>query len=180
MSSILNPVNIIEQLKKRVKYTPDFGELRKQKNILVFVHDNMKIGYKFNYILWGSKYLGEGHTHSNTFLMKNAGGEPIVFEQKNGYHIRGQVFAVDVMQIMMMDHMHYNTAANNRMTRGVYLTDQFALIHSANRHPLVQCQMYIADHDWWTDFDLERLPVYLKHTSHGELYSVSQKFNEWK
>lgn len=150
---------IIDDLKRREKYTPDFSLLKKFEYLPVFLYDEFRRYKEKDFILknLGAKYLGEGKTATNTFIMKNL-EYPIVFHNNpssflSGF-IRGDVYALSPKAVLALDKYKLNGYAFKRESRNIQLIDQTAKIKSVDKSPILQCFMYIGDPVWWKDFDL--------------------------
>jgi gamma-glutamylcyclotransferase (GGCT)/AIG2-like uncharacterized protein YtfP len=148
---------IVQELLERGKKTPDFHELRKYTNILVFVHDDFKSGQNQNDALKGAKYLGEATTVSENFTMKSE-VFPVVFENnikssRTRAKVRGEVYAVTPEHILYMDMKRNNGIVYKRVKKAVLMHDQEYGTLKGNRRPYGLCQMYLGVENFWEGND---------------------------
>lgn len=154
MASKFDEIMIIEQLGDRLEYSPDISELRKQKEHVVFIYDKLKprvgvhLGNGFLLKDLGARYLGEARTAFPNFDMKITKDtrDPIVLlDNKRGYFIKGDAFAIDTHGIMALDKFYNNLVSFKRNRTSFVLIDQVALVSTPNKRPIVPGFMYIAE-----------------------------------
>lgn len=162
----LKALSIIDKLEERGKYCPDFGTLRKYEYHLLFVYDSLKVYQDLNYYLKSFenvKYLGEGRTHTNSYIVKKYGDDDVIaFDDFDPFSnikakIIGDVFAVPPEVLLELDILKEHTILTNRKKRSVLLKDQFVGLRSI-QNPFVQAHIYLGIKDIWS---LEKgVPVY--------------------
>lgn len=130
-------------LQNRLDYTPDFKEIRKKDNILLFVYDEYRESMYGKDMFKKSGYLGRASTCATIFRMYIWQGKwPVVV--KNGLMgtrvIIGDVYVVDAATLMQMDAIYKNGEELFRSREYVYLEDQRA---KANLIPTQEAVMYL-------------------------------------
>lgn len=153
-SGLKQTFNLVDRLRDRGKLTPDFGSLRVQKWIPVFVYDHMKSNHTGKYMLDGAEFLGEGRTVASVFIMRGK-PLPVVFKAdstsfKEGGVILGEVYAVPPEGILHLDNIKRNNLQHRRELITVSLMDQpYEGKKKKIIYPTVKCFMYLGVESHW-------------------------------
>lgn len=148
-----NHFNMMEQLGERFKNTPDLVQLKKGPQwIPLFVYGTLKSGEKNRNFLKGARWLGEARTASIFQVKINFGLFPVMFsavsarENLNSYHhVSGEVYAVNLRQLIQIDALEDNGVMFQRKENFVYLCEQKV----GNINPSIKCWMYMGKRDFW-------------------------------
>lgn len=134
-------------LKRKNDQTPDFHELVRNGDNLVLVYGTLKVGGANFHLLEGSKYLGEGTTLSDKFEMRSAKGFPVAKEKPSSKvcgRLSGDVFAVDALTMLELDHLEGNNTLYTRQKKWVTLLDQdYPLAGGKVGKMTQQCWIYL-------------------------------------
>lgn len=140
-------VDITKRLALRKnKETPDFQELLLEGDNLVFVYGTLKPGGSNHDLLRKSKWLGEGITLSDNYILRSGGGFPTV--KQSASHLAGKVcgdvFAVDVLTMCELDRLEGNNTLYTRKKKFITLLDQeYKLQGGKTGRPNIECWMYL-------------------------------------
>lgn len=148
-------MNIIESLKIRGNWTPDFSDLRRRKYILLFVYDELKRNGFQNPLLKnsGAKYLGEGKTSTDNYKLKYDRG-PIAFKDNlkssasRGY-LLGEIFAVKPEVILYLDANKQNGIVFNRIKKPILMFDQHYNTNSGAKRINSLCYFYVGNEEYY-------------------------------
>lgn len=174
--------HFMEQIKDVNSHTPDFLELKKDKNdeFLVFIYGSMKKHKPLHSLVMGANYYGKGVTTGCNYLLKKTAkeGSPILFDIANKWtktgafispndtgKIEGEVYGVPLRAITKIDRVEDNGQATSRLKRYVRLTEQ-------EHKPIVSTFVWLAERDFWeeTVASIITLPGGIKMTSGGETF----------
>jgi gamma-glutamylcyclotransferase (GGCT)/AIG2-like uncharacterized protein YtfP len=158
------PPEIIEQLSRREKYTPDFNKLRFKDNILVFMYDEFRIRGKQNSIFNDSKYLGYGISATDLYCLKGH-TLPVLLDDnlkssKIRGRIKGEIYAVPPETLLRLDKLKYNTVLFKRVERTFFLTDQSYKTKDGSRIPSLKAWVYIGKPEQWQGDHLSVQPMF--------------------
>lgn len=145
-----NHFDMMEQLSQRFKNTPDLIELKKGPEwIPLFVYGTLKSGEKNRHFLNGAKWLGEARTASIFKVSINMGLFPVAFQGGKDLHahnhIFGEVYAVNLRQLIQIDRLEDNGGMFYRKQNYVHLFEQKV----GNVIPSLKCWMYLGKPDFW-------------------------------
>lgn len=144
---------IIEKLKEREKYSPDYHSFRSFEYVALFVYDEFKReGDLFDVISEDLIFLGQGRTASDQYCLKKYGDKPVLFSERDnplrkGY-IDGQIFAVRPEAILKMDILHKNGEMFNRHKRHFLMRDQKSPL-KVNAKPYLDCYYYAGNEEFF-------------------------------
>lgn len=160
-------VDIFETLKQRAKWTPDFKKLKLQKNILVFVHDQLVfLGQQHKYI-GDAKYLGKASSIHDNYTLKGH-RFPVLLENSNPKSerakIKGEIYAITPERLIVLDRLKFNGNMFRREQRTFFLKDQRFATKAGFRVPSVKAWVYLGVPDCWQG---DHLPTYPKYTYAG-------------
>lgn len=151
-------MSVVRECQKRLSFTPDYGELVRRENVLLFVYDDFMRNHSKNVLLFkkNAKYLGLGRTTTPYFRMRciDKDNIPIAFDclgksnQPLQAHIQGEVYAVKPEVITEIDEYFGNQVTVHRKTRSVTLIDQYH--DNVAKFPRVSCFMYLGDEEYWS------------------------------
>lgn len=167
----------IQELQRRLVFTPDFGELRKHYYIPLFVYDDFKSGHLGNNVLIDrAKYLGKGRTCTSSYKMKIFEKEniPVLFgsETPHSGFALGEVYAIKPDVILEIDEHLCQGMCMERVQRNIFLLDQEGPLRSKGKfRPSLKCFMYIGNKDYWEDITTFPCPVHIDHTTRRRMYT---------
>lgn len=166
---------IIDELKRREKFTPDFKKLRLHEDILVFVYDDFKMHGSANRVLSESKYLGVAVSSHDNYVLKGHAYPTLVDAGRNTIRarIKGEVYAVPPETILMMDKQKFNGNLYRRVQRTFFLNNQTYKTKKGPKHPSVRAWVYIGVPEHWS---MTTLPIYPRYAYQG---SRDKKFFEY-
>lgn len=182
----IRSIALFEELHRRKQMTPDVSDLCGLEEHLVFIYDEYKRGFALHEYLNGAKYLGSARTIDNSFqlMVTPSGSLPILLsgdhlktENKANYHsCKGEVYALTVNQMILLDQIHENTRLFERQQKYCVLEDQVSPFKvdpaSGQKPPLArQCHVYIGIPQVW-----EHCQLHFATKSHTN----SRTFWDWK
>lgn len=162
------PVEIIEELLNRERYTPDFSKLRLYENIPVFVYDQLRRNGTVNFLMRESKYLGCAVTSHDFYTMKGY-AQPVVLEEPKKSsplrgRIKGEVYAVPPETILVLDKQKFNGRMNYRKMVTVFLNEQTYVTKQGKKHPSIKAWMYLDNPIQW---NFQQLPTQARYQYAG-------------
>ena len=160
-------VDVIEELRIRRKWTPDFKRLKLHKYILVFVHDQLvHLGAQHKYIE-GAQYLGKAVSVHDSYTLKGH-RFPVLLENQNvkleRAKIKGEIYAVTPERMLVLDRLKFNGNMFHREMRSFFLKDQKYDTKVGSRHPSVKAWVYLGIPDIWAG---DHLPTFPRYTYAG-------------
>lgn len=157
-------LTIVERLKKRTKYTPDFATLRWFPEIPLFVYDSLRLGGDdHESVMNGSKFCGKAHSVTPHFSLCRKTDIPVCFNEANEClwrsHVRGELFVVGIEHIHTLDCILMNGFKYRRVPFKVFLEDQSpAGAPKIDQTPWVNAFIYLGIKEYWSVKELVRLP----------------------
>lgn len=157
-------LNILERLKERTKYTPDFSTLRWFPEIPLFVYDSLRLGGDdHESVMNGSKFCGKAHSVTPHFSLSRKTDIPVCFNETNECiwrsHVRGELFVVSIEHIHTLDVILMNGFKYKRIPFKVFLEDQSPVgAPKIEQIPWVNAFIYLGIKEYWKVKELIRLP----------------------
>lgn len=151
----------LNELKTRCIFTKDQKELEDKKGHLVFVWDNMKVGYPWDKYFFCEKYLGSAFTVESNFIMYNpSSGPPVLIHdstrkaENQPYlcRVAGDVYYTDWRKIAQLDAIMANGFDFKRVERYIALKDQSSPYKEPNRKITAKAWVYIATSKFFSSF----------------------------
>lgn len=162
------PVDIINQLYKRQKFTPDFKKLRLQQNILVFVCDALVYAGSEHKHLVNSKYLGKATSLHDSYALRGSKFAVLIDHvqaKSEKAKIKGELYAVSPETLLDLDRVRFNTVMHQREERTFFLNDQKYKTKAGKRVPSVKAWVYLAKKECWNSAD--HLPLFPRYCYAG-------------
>jgi gamma-glutamylcyclotransferase (GGCT)/AIG2-like uncharacterized protein YtfP len=148
-------LSLVDRLKVRSRWTPDFHHLRKFPEIPVLIYDQLRRGGDDHDLLKGANYHGLGHTAIGYFSLGKHHNNVVAFREDEHCmfkgHIRGEVYTVSVEHIHVLDRTYMNLKRYSRLPVRVQLeniTPKGAFIFRDLAS--VQCILYVGKEDYWS------------------------------
>lgn len=135
-----------ELLRRRNKETPDFQELLLEGDNLVFAYGTLRPGGANYHLVKNSKWLGEGITLADNFILRSTGGFPTVKITKSHLagKVCGDVYAVDALTMCELDRLEGNNTLYKRSKKFITMMDQeYPLAGGKTGRPNLECWMYL-------------------------------------
>ncbi len=180
----------IDRLKMRRFLTPDYPEMKFQKEVPLFVYDDLKDGTEtFDNLMGGTVFLGEGTTVDTGFYMKETSQFPLIFRGDKSLGqagpvlgpVRGEIYSVTPRHILDIDKHYQNNYKFRRWRLKVIAWDQtFSNMNlDVNMgHCLIECYIYVADSKEWAGQNLRSRS--LRHPNQKETHVFKKRpYYEW-
>jgi len=124
----------VEELEVRKTYTPDFRDLSLGKEHLVLLYNNMKVGFKRNYVVGGTKFLGRGVTLTKNYFARKCPDDCYawIMDIKDAHmqgmvsSLGGHIFAMSPQELVHLDAHMQNNVDFVRKKVYVEMLDQFS------------------------------------------------------
>ena len=159
---------ILSMLSDRTKYSPDFKEITKLENILVFIYDEYQDKFLGKTVFKNDKYLGRGRTVYAGFRMMYRGGVPVIYQ--HGVHcnrsIIGDIYAVSPKTLFELDRVMENTQETTRFKTYIYAVEQ--QLNGVEFSPSIECFLYKS-----------RVSSLAPDTVHFDIREVTQKMGTY-
>lgn len=175
-------LGIVDKLKERSKWTPDFSKLRWFPEIPIFVYDSLRIGGNDNEtFLNGSKFSGKAHSVTPHFSLNMRNDVPVCFHEPDEClfraHVRGELFVVSVEHIHALDRSLLNGHRYERIPFKVFLEDINPKgAGRMNQTPWVNAFVYLGIRKYWNVKGLKRIGN-VQHKNNIQL--LGKDISEW-
>lgn len=147
--------HVTDELMTRMNnYTPDYLDLKMEKNIPIFIYDSLKTGGQMNAQVSDGTFLGDAHTMTQSYDMRVncETNEPVAFSSMNGHYLQGEVYIVQAYDILNLDYLFGNNHRYKREIKFIALDDQtMPLKKSSIQRPAIKCWVWIGLEDYWKD-----------------------------
>lgn len=183
MSEIVYNTEVLAELRKRGKETPDWRQLKMDHNDLipVFVYGTLKTGGRFHGALEGCPTLGEGRT-AVAYKMMSTESYPVVFRdvssfKKNStYHVKGEIYLVDIQTMGELDRIEGNGWLYTRKKVFIYLLDdeQGYKTHNGISKPSMECWVYFGNMEAFGGTDRLNEVSCIRKEGHLQMYDYNQ------
>jgi gamma-glutamylcyclotransferase (GGCT)/AIG2-like uncharacterized protein YtfP len=157
----------LEQYKRQVRRTPDWPDIRKFEEHLVFVYGTLKKGHSNHPRLGESKFVGEARTMGKYIMYRPS--FPVLMNDdgsNKSNHIFGELYSVKPEVILnSLDILEANGYMYNRGRVAVKCLDQTVTNKNkqiVNPKPVVVAWTYIGNPNYWAKNQSPLAPVQIK------------------
>jgi len=146
--------NFLYKLSKRYSNrTTDFKDLKRFKNIPVFVYGSLKKDGFFHDAIDKCAYLGRAVTAEASYEMRASKGDyPVVLKSKDNKdrgRISGEVYIVNPLLMLELDRIEGNNFMYTRQKLFVRLLDQTIYKDTKKENPFIEAWVYIGNPEYW-------------------------------
>lgn len=161
-------IEVIKQLFKRERWSPDFKKLKLNKNILLFVCDELVyLGNQHKHIS-GSKYLGKAMSMHDSYALRGtkfAILQDHVTSKSERAKIKGEIYCVSPETMLLIDNLKFNGVMTQREQRTFFLKDQNYPTKQGKRVPSIKAWVYLAKKECWNN--AENMPLMARYCYAG-------------
>ncbi len=147
--------HILDELYQRKFLTPDYKDLEKYHQHLVFVDGMLKEGIgKNTFFLNEATYLGSAYTVETNYIMKRMAAFPITFQynkkQPNPCKgVWGDLYAVDTDTMVVLDNLFANHVMYEREKKFIVCNEQFVDFKQGKKCATVEAWYYLGIEEYW-------------------------------
>lgn len=151
--------------------TPDFLDRKHEGKILVFIHGREKEWGEYHRLIEKSEFVSMGELSAPFFNIKlarsNEGDIPLLFKEEVGYYVKGEVWYVDPITLLVLDRHFQNGVQTVRAQHFAWLDD----VRTQGGRMAGKCWTWVAAPKFWQGWPIGPDKLYQgSASSHRKFY----------